>query len=191
MNEIWKSGFFNEITMTEWTNRPEDNKGWDQSVVFFEDKTQETERYEASCGGGASKNGFDSANGVVAEKVDLVIDKMNSEHAMAASEKAMAASEKDAMKSQIAALAAMVEKLTSNMLEKRTPPRKHRSRKRARIIEESSDDDSDSKDEPTPVKPACRRRKFQRKKGASSSSFQPGDKYNTKMTFPLEENYRT
>ena len=65
----------------------------------------------------------------------------------------------------------------------------HKKTANHRIIEESSDDDSDSKDEPTPVKPAHRRRKFQRKKGGSTLSFQPGDKYNTKMTFPKEENY--
>ena len=189
VNEIWKSGFFDERTMTEWTNKPEDMKGWDQSVVFFETKTQETERYEASCGGGASKNGFDSANAVVAEKVDLVIDKMNSEQAMAVKTTSDTNNKIATMEAQTAALTAMVEKLTSKLLEKRTPPRKHRSRKRARIIEESSDEESDTEDEPTPVKPARRRRKFQKKKGASSSSFKPGDKYTTKMTFPLEEKY--
>ena len=88
MLQIWKSEMFSVVTMTKWTKRPVGIKTWEHSVPFFEEKALEMERFEASCGGGASRNGFGSANAAteIQEKLDVAIDVIRNneiEHALA------------------------------------------------------------------------------------------------------------
>ena len=117
---------FSQQAMAEWTKRPAGVKTYEHSVPYFEDKALELERFEASCGGGALRNGFGSANAAteIQEKLDEatgVIRNNEIEHTLAIK---AAYGETAHMQEQVAALVAMMKTLT-NKINENGPARPH------------------------------------------------------------------
>ena len=62
MLQMWNYSLFDQLTMTEWTIKPNDEKTYANAVLFFNQKTRNLEAYEAASG---NKNSFEAANAAV------------------------------------------------------------------------------------------------------------------------------
>ena len=184
MLQMWNCNLFDQLTMTEWTIKRNDERTFENAVLFFNQKTRNLEAYEAASG---NKNSFEAANAAV-EIADLINSQKETNEAAATTllqrdeEHALATRGlREETDSSTRQLRSDIDKLTSlvQSLASRSPKQKQRVEKSVRFKE---DDDSESDDDlpptPPPKKKTKRQKGNQRTKGFEvGKSFKPGMEY--------------
>jgi hypothetical protein len=182
--EMWNCKRFSEPVMSKWTNRLPARKTWARAKSYFEKKAGELDKYELTNGVGDKPNEFAGAATEMKEQLQRAIEaieRKDEEHALAMRE---AKNEAKELRDQVAALAKMIDSLSSEVKRKKRVPRRRRS-----VSPTPSSEDDESSDEeqpPTPPRPRKNKRKAQvqsgREKRKGKATFGEDDTYyaNTK-----------
>ena len=184
MLQMWNCNLFDQLTMTEWTIKPNNERIYENAVLFFNQKTCNLEAYEAASG---NKNSFEAANAAV-EIADIINLQKETNEAAAATllqrdeEHALAMRGlRDETDSSTRQLRSDIDKLTSlvQSLASRSPKKKRRVEKSVRFEEdEDSESDDDLPPTPPPKKKTKKQKGIQRTKGFEvEKKFKPGMDY--------------
>ena len=194
---MWNCKRFSEPVMSKWTNRLPARKTWARAKSYFEKKAGELDKYELTNGVGDKPNEFAGAATEMKEQLQRAIEaieRKDEEHALAMRE---AKNEAKELRDQVAALAKMIDSLSSEVKRKKRVPRRRRS-----VSPTPSSEDDESSDEeqpPTPPRPRKNKRKArvqsgkEKKKGKATFGeddlYYPNTIYNPEWAPKCRRNY--
>ena len=152
---MWNCKRFSDSVMSTWTNRPPARKTWAQVKSYFEKKAGELDKYKLTNGVSDKPNKFAVAATKMKEQLQRAIkaiERKDEEHILVMRE---AKNEAKELRDQVAALAKMIDTLSSKIKRKKRVPQ----RRRPVSPMPSSEDDESSDEEQSPTPPCPRKNK--------------------------------